>query len=72
VRVRTGRVAQLARTDAEKTLDSPDRIIAGRAPRQMLVRRYNDLKLQQEMALYVVIEETDTERIVVTLYKTSR
>ena len=38
----------------------------------MLVRRYNDSTLRQEMALCVVIEETDTERVVVTLYKTSQ
>ena len=63
---------EIDRPEAEKTLESPDRIIAGRSARQILVRRYNDGKLQQEMALCVLIEETDTESIVVTLYKTSQ
>lgn len=63
---------EIDRSEAEKTLDFPDRVMAGRSPRQILVRRYNDAKLQQEMALCVLIEETDTERVVVTLYKTSQ
>ena len=36
------------------------------------MHRYSDAKLQHEMALCVLIEETETERIVVTLYKTSQ
>ena len=60
------------RLEAEKTLKAPDRIIPARPPREILVRRYTDLKLQQEMALCLLLEETDTERIVITLYKTSQ
>ena len=63
---------EIDRLEAESTLEAPDRIIPGRTPREILIRRYNDVKLQQEMALCIVLEESDTERIVVTLYKTSQ
>ncbi len=63
---------EIDRLEAEKTIDTPDRTIPRRSPRQMLVRRYQDLHLGQEMALCVLIEETDNERIVITLYKTSQ
>lgn len=36
------------------------------------MRRYFDELLETEMLLRVVVEETGTERVVVTLYKTSR
>jgi len=36
------------------------------------MRRYFDTRLQQEMLLKVVIEDTETERIVITVYKTSQ
>jgi hypothetical protein len=39
---------------------------------EVLVRRYKDAKLDQEMALCVLVEETDVERNVITLYKTSQ
>jgi hypothetical protein len=60
------------RLEAEKTLELPHRSIPARPPREMLVRRYSDAALQQEMALCIVVGETDTERIVVTLFKTSQ
>ena len=63
---------EIDRTEAEKTLEAPDRVIPGRRPRKILVRRYNDLKLKQEMALCLLIEETRAERIVITIYKTSQ
>ena len=36
------------------------------------MRRYFDAILETEMLLRVVVEETDTELTVVTLYKTSK
>ena len=36
------------------------------------MRRYHDTVLDQEMLLRVIIEETDSELIVVTAYKTSQ
>lgn len=58
--------------EADKTLASPDRIVQGRPPRKMHIRRYMDKTLNREMALCVLVEETDAEAIVVTLFKTSQ
>jgi hypothetical protein len=63
---------EIDRREAERTLKAPEKVIPGRSPREILIRRYNDVKLQQEMALCILVEETDTERVVVTLYKTSQ
>jgi hypothetical protein len=41
-------------------------------PRLVLMRRYFDQILQQEMLLRMVVEETATERVVITVYKTSQ
>ncbi len=45
-------------------IDSPRRMV--------LMRQYYDSQLRQQMLLRVVIEETPAERVVVTVYKTSR
>ena len=63
---------EIDRLEAEKTLESPDRIVPARPPREILIRRYNDEVLHQDMALCLLVEETETERIVVTLFKTSQ
>ena len=60
------------RQEAEKTLHAPDRVVPARPPREMLIRSYDDATLHQEMALCLLLEETETERIVITLYKTSQ
>ena len=44
----------------------------GQARRRICMRRYFDAILETEMLLRVVVEETDTELTVVTLYKTSK
>ena len=38
----------------------------------IFMRRYADSVLQTEMLLRVVVEETETEWVIVTLYKTSK
>jgi|SRR5882724_13498526 len=50
---------------------APDRIplCRGQSRRQIFMRRYLDAILETEMLLRVVVEETDTELTVVTLYK---
>ncbi len=63
---------EIDRLEADKTLNAPDRTIPGRPPRNILVRRYFDTNLQREMAICLLLEETDTDKIVVTLYKTSQ
>ena len=49
--------------DAEETV---------RPLRKACMRRYFDSTLQQQMLLRVIVEETPTEIVVVTLYKTSQ
>lgn len=58
--------------EAEKTITHPDSIAPGQPPRSIFMRRYFDSVLQTEMLLRVVVEETETESVVVTLYKTSK
>jgi hypothetical protein len=59
-------------TEADKTLAKPELIAPGQPPRQVLMRRYFDRLLQQEMLLRIVVEDTASERIVVTVYKTAQ
>ncbi len=63
---------EIDRAEAEKTLGNPDFEVPGPSPRRMLMRRYFDQRLQQEMLLRVAVEETDDERVVITVYKTSQ
>ena len=56
----------------EQTIARPDSIVAGEPPRSIFMRRYFDKILGAEMLLRVVVEETDTDLTVVTLYKTSK
>jgi hypothetical protein len=65
-------VRDIPRDEAERTLAAPDHIAEGRKPRAIYQRRYYDTLLGQEMLLRVVIEETELERVIVTLYKTSK
>jgi len=45
---------------------------AGQSGRRIFMRRYFDAILETEMLLRVVVEETDMQLTVVTLYKTSK
>jgi hypothetical protein len=58
--------------EVERTIARPDSIVPGQSRRQIFMRRYLDAILETEMLLRVVVEETDTELTVVTLYKTSK
>lgn len=51
---------------------APDRIVPAVPPRAILMRSYFDMLLQQKMLLRIVLEETESERVVVAIYKTSR
>lgn len=63
----------ISREEAERTMAEPDRVAEGRRrPRVIYQRRYHDALMGEEMLLRVVIEETELERVVVTLYKTSK
>ena len=59
-------------TRCGQTLAEPELIVPGHPPRQVLMRRYFDKLLQQEMLLRIVVEDTPSERVVVTLYKAAQ
>ena len=63
---------EVSREEAERTLAAPDRIVPGKSPRVIYQRRYHDALLGEEMLLRLVVEETEMELVVVTLYKTSK
>ncbi|MGL4941739.1 MAG: DUF4258 domain-containing protein [Thermoguttaceae bacterium] len=63
---------EIAKAEAEKAIADPDLVVEGNLPRQIFMRRYFDTVLQVEMLLRVVVEETDAEVVIVTLYKTSQ
>jgi hypothetical protein len=58
--------------EVDQTIASPELSIADPPRRAVLMRRYVDARLGRQMLLRVVIEETPDERVVVTVYKTSR
>jgi hypothetical protein len=55
--------------EVERTIVHPDSIVPGQWRRRIFMRRYFDAILETEMLLRVVVEETDRELTVVTLYK---
>lgn len=63
---------EIDRREAERALSSPDRRIASRGGREILVRRYDDGVLAQPMVVCVVVEERAGETVVVTVYKSSK
>jgi hypothetical protein len=58
--------------EVERTIEKPEFIVAGYDERQVYMRRYHDATLDQEMLLRVIVEERETERVIVTVYKTSQ
>jgi hypothetical protein len=63
---------EIDREVAEGTLTEPEFVAPGQLPRLVLMRRYFDKVLQQEMLLRLIVEDTDNERVVITAYKTSQ
>ncbi len=63
---------EIPREQAEMALAEPERIGEGHGGRRVFMRRYFDERLKQEMLVRVVVEETETERIVTTVYITSK
>ena len=57
---------------AEKTVQEPEFTVADPPDREVRMRRYFDENTQQTMLLRVVVEEVESEIVVVTLYKTSQ
>ena len=63
---------EVAENEVERTIMRPGSIVPGQWRRRIFMRRYFDTILETEMLLRVVVEETETELTVVTLYKTSK
>ena len=63
---------EVSMAEIEQTIARPDPIVSGHPPRRIFMRRYLDDVLQSEMLLRVVVEETDADMAVITLYKTSQ
>jgi hypothetical protein len=70
--LRSLREREIPFEEAERTLVEPEATIAGPLPRTFLMRRYFDARLGQQMLLRVLVEETSGERVVVTVYRTSK
>jgi hypothetical protein len=60
------------RAEAESAILQPDAVFPARPPREFRQRRYLDKTLGEEMLLRVLVEDTGSELVVVTLYKTSK
>lgn len=63
---------EIERTVADRVLQRPVFVVPGQPPRQICMGRYFDAVLNREMLLRIVVEETETEKVVITLYKTSQ
>jgi uncharacterized protein DUF4258 len=63
---------EIPREEAEKTLLGPELALPARRPRRFLMRRYFDQRLQQQMLLRALVEETPSEDVVITVYITSK
>jgi len=63
---------EIDQKEPERTLTDPEFILPNQPQRELLMRQYFDRVLQQKMLLIIIVEDTDTERVVVTLFKTSQ
>jgi hypothetical protein len=63
---------EIAREEAEAAIRNPARREAARPPREIVTRQYFDTVTGETMLLRAVIEESESEIAVVTLYKTSK
>lgn len=63
---------EIDRSEVELTMRNPEFTVSDPPAREVYMRRYVDRVLQQEMLLRVIAEQTETESVVVTVYKTSQ
>jgi hypothetical protein len=63
---------EIDRAEVERALAEPEAVEQGHAERKIYMRRYHDAVLDQEMLLRVIVEETETELVIITVYKASR
>jgi hypothetical protein len=63
---------EISREEAERTVLAPDRTVPGSDGRTVLMRRYFDHILKQDMLLRVVVEYDGLTAVIITVYKTSK
>ncbi|MFM2293925.1 MAG: hypothetical protein RLZZ350_338 [Verrucomicrobiota bacterium] len=63
---------EVDRDEVDLTLRLPDAVIPATPVRTFFQRRYLDHALSETMLLRVLVEETEFELVIVTLYKTSK
>lgn len=63
---------EIERAEVDLTLKKPELVLPDAPGRRILMRRYFDQLLQQQMLLRVVVEDTVHETVIVTVYKTSQ
>lgn len=63
---------EIARAEVEQTVREPTTVTPGRGGRSVHARSYHDVGLGRDMVLCVVVEDTASETVVVTCYKTSK
>jgi hypothetical protein len=63
---------EIDRAEADRALAAPEFVGPGQPGRMVLMRRYFDEVLRQEMLLRIVVEDAGEETTVVTVYKTSQ
>lgn len=63
---------EIPRAEAEKALADPERVSPASSSRHFFMRRYFDDRFQREMLVRALVEETAQERIVITVYITSK
>ena len=51
---------------------APEKVIPGDAPRRIHMRRFTEMTTGRLLLIRVVVEETSSELIVITLYVTSK
>ena len=63
---------EIPRAEADATLDKPELVVPASSSRQFFMRRYFDDRLQREMLVRALVEESAQERVVITVYITSK
>ena len=60
------------RLEAARAIARPELVVLDPPQREVYMRRYFDALLGRQMLMRVVVEETASELVVVTVYKTSQ
>ena len=63
---------EVERDEVDRTLVAPESVVPDLPGRRILMRRYFDQMLQQQMLLRVVVEDAADETVVIPVYRTSQ